>query len=89
MTQLSKNIQAIRLFLRLSQRDFAAIVGVHESLISRVEKGKSPVSADLVKAVCDGFHVSPSTIYHIDMALNNGADAPAVSARQQETASDA
>ena len=67
MTQLAKNIGAIRRFLRISKRRYAQILGVHESLISKVENGTVPVSPELVEAVCHKFYVEPTAIYHFDL----------------------
>lgn len=66
-TQVLRNIKAIREFMGLTRADFAKAIGVSASLITLVESAKREPTADLVAKVCRAFHVSPLTIYHMDM----------------------
>ena len=64
---ITSNLQALRRFHRLTQREFSEALGVSESLVSRIESGDRQPSAGFAETVCEKFHLKPNTLYGVDL----------------------
>lgn len=53
------NLRSHREALGLSQEKFAAVVGVHFSYISRIERGQSNISLDTLAKIADAAGLHP------------------------------
>lgn len=51
MTSNNFDINTIRKMLKLTQSELASIIGVSQSLMSRVERGERTLTADMVQLV--------------------------------------
>ena len=77
-----KNIKALRAVLKITQGTFADKIGASTGLISNIENGKRPVTANLVASICAAYGFDEHTILATDML----ADAVESTAREAETA---
>ena len=71
---ITSNLQALRRFHRLTQREFSEALGVSESLVSRIESGDRQPSSGFIQTVCEKFHIRPDTIYGVDLNTPTPSD---------------
>lgn len=55
---ISGNIKALRRSKKLTQQEFANVLGVSRNSISRYENGTSVISTNLIDKICSKFNVS-------------------------------
>lgn len=55
---ISGNIKALRRSKKLTQQEFANVLGVSRNSISRYENGTSVISTNLIDKICNKFNVS-------------------------------
>ena len=55
---IGENIKTLRKTHKLTQPEFAKIVGISRNSLSRYENGTSPVSTELIDRICKKFNVS-------------------------------
>lgn len=59
----AKNIKAVRLRARMSQEQFAEALEVATNTISRIERGKTSVSAEVALKISEKFFVSMDYLF--------------------------
>jgi transcriptional regulator with XRE-family HTH domain len=62
-TELGARIKALRGQMRLTIDQLAAASGVSRAMISRIERGESSATAQLLNRLCSGLGVSLSTLF--------------------------
>ena len=55
---IGENIKTLRKTHKLTQPEFAKIVGISRNSLSRYENGTSSVSTELIDCICKKFNVS-------------------------------
>jgi transcriptional regulator with XRE-family HTH domain len=55
---INERLKAIRVFLKLSQRDFCKGVFLEQSAYARMEQGKTKTNDRIIELVCSKYHVS-------------------------------
>ena len=58
-THVSNKIRDLRLYLGLSQKNFGEAIGYSGNHIHRIEQNAGNPSEQLLRKVCDVFHVNP------------------------------
>ena len=47
----------------LSQEDFASLIGLDRTYLSRVESGKQNITLESISIICSGLHISLSEFF--------------------------
>ena len=55
---MNSRLKDIRKALRLTQKEFAARLGITDSGISRLEKGQNQLTDQLIRAICREYKVN-------------------------------
>ena len=55
---MNSRLKDIRKALRLTQKEFAARLGITDSGISRLEKGQNQLTDQLIRAICREYKVT-------------------------------
>jgi transcriptional regulator with XRE-family HTH domain len=55
---INERLKAIRVFLKLSQRDFCKGIFLEQSAYARMEQGKTKINGRIIELVCSKYHVS-------------------------------
>ncbi|SKA32873.1 DNA-binding transcriptional regulator, XRE-family HTH domain [Chitinophaga eiseniae] len=58
-----KVFRRFRQYLRLSQRDFASLIGISQTSISLLESGKTAPTVETMARLAKMFNISVSTLY--------------------------
>ncbi len=70
MTIPSERIRKVRKKNKLSQAEFADLVGVERTYVSKIETGKANPSIQLIKAICKEFGVREEWLLHGETRLD-------------------
>ena len=57
---IENRVKDVRVSVSLNQRDFGSKIGVTTSIVSELERGKTRVSAELIRIISESFRVSPA-----------------------------
>ena len=63
---LGETLRLIRVFHDVKQKDLAERLGVSQSHLSEMEKGKKPISSDIIKRYSSIFRIPASSIMFFD-----------------------
>lgn len=73
-TNIGENIRGLRQALGLSQKEFADVLMVSESIVSRVENGRREASAQFIQKICDILHAKPHVLYAVNDIANKSIE---------------
>ncbi len=65
-----KNLKHFRKLHNLTQEELAEKLGIIPTHLSRIENGKSFVTAELLDALCVIFNISPATLFYTPQEFN-------------------
>ena len=67
---INEALKQIRLFHRVRQKDLAIRLGISNSYLSEIEKGKKSPSVELIEKYSSVFGISPSSIFLFSEGMN-------------------
>lgn len=70
---MNERIKELRKNCGLSQLELATQIGCSQNTISKIEKGDTQPLADILKAICEFFHVSADYLLGLDIQYDSDA----------------
>ena len=61
-SRLAKNLQGLRLKLKISQEDAAARCGLHRTYLGAIERAERNVTLSTLEQIANGLHVDPLSL---------------------------
>lgn len=68
---MNEKMKELRKNCKLSQLELATQIGCSQNTISKIEKGDTQPRADVLKNMCEFFHVSADYLLGLDIADNS------------------
>ncbi|MCI9415205.1 MAG: helix-turn-helix transcriptional regulator [Clostridiales bacterium] len=70
---MQERIKALRKALNVSQKEFAEQLGLTQTFLSMIERGKNPLSEKTIKLICSTFPVSEAWLRYGDGEMFNSS----------------
>ncbi len=72
--KIFSNIKDLRKLLRLTQKEFATLLGVSQVYISHIETYRRPLKLDLAEQIANELYSIVGKVFHVEMNKNQSLD---------------